>query len=81
MKKWKVSLTLVLNGQLYYPADLDRPLNEVVSDKIPQHRVDYNNRPSHVISFIPTSDGSNPHEVKREIRLGKIGTVRRPLTF
>ena len=42
-----------LNGQLYYPADLDRPLRETIVDKILQYRADYNNRPSNVISFIP----------------------------
>ena len=38
--------------------DLDRTLNESVSNKIRQHRADYNNRPSHVIPFMPT--GTNP---------------------
>ena len=41
-----------LNGQLHYPADLDRPLNEAANDKILQYRADYNNRPFHAISFI-----------------------------
>ena len=41
-----------LNGHLHYPNDLDGPLNEAVIDKIRQYRADYNNRPSHVISFI-----------------------------
>ena len=32
---------------------MDRPLNEVVPDKIRDYRADYNNRPSNVIPFIP----------------------------
>jgi hypothetical protein len=30
-----------LNGQLYYPADIDRPLNEAAADKIMKYRTDY----------------------------------------
>ena len=41
-----------INGYLHYPDDMDRTLNETVSDKILQYRADYNNRPSHVISFM-----------------------------
>jgi hypothetical protein len=41
-----------LNGHLHDPNDLDGPLNEDVVDKIRQYRVDYNNRPSNVISFM-----------------------------
>ena len=41
-----------LHGQLHYPYDLDGPLNETDDDKIRQYRVDYNNRPSHVIFFM-----------------------------
>ncbi len=42
-----------LNGHLHYPADIDRTLNEAAADKILQYRADYNNRPSHAISFMP----------------------------
>ena len=42
-----------LNGHLHYPTDIDGTLNEDASDKVLQYRTDYNNRPSHVISFIP----------------------------
>ena len=41
-----------INGHLHYPNDVDRLLNEDVVDKIRQYRVDYNNRPSNVISFM-----------------------------
>jgi hypothetical protein len=32
-----------LNGHLHFPNDIDRSLNEVVSDKIRKYRSDYNN--------------------------------------
>ena len=35
-----------------YPTDIDRTLNEDAVDKILQYRDDYNNRPSHTISFM-----------------------------
>ncbi len=45
-----------INGHLHYPNDVDRPLNEDVTDKIQRvirkYHVDYNNRPSNDISFI-----------------------------
>ena len=37
---------------LHYPHDLDRLLNEAAADKIRQYHTDYNNRPSHPISFM-----------------------------
>jgi len=42
-----------INGHLHYPNDLDRPLNEAAAYKIRAYRADYNNRPSHAISFMP----------------------------
>jgi hypothetical protein len=42
-----------MNGQLHYPNDVDRLLNEATADKIRKHRSDYNNNPPNVISFIP----------------------------
>ena len=42
-----------INGHLHYPNDLDGSLNEAAADKIRQYRADYNNRPSHSISFMP----------------------------
>ena len=50
-----------LNGQLHYPTDLDRPLNETVVDKILQYRADYNNGPSHVISFMTAVTSGHLH--------------------
>jgi hypothetical protein len=45
----------VFNGHLYYPlpADINKPLNESVVDKIRDYRADYNIHPSNSVSFIP----------------------------
>jgi hypothetical protein len=40
-----------LNGHLHYPNDVDRSLNQTVTDKITKYRTDYNNNPND-ISFI-----------------------------
>ncbi len=48
-----------LNGHLHYPSDIDRSLNEAACDKIRvtirKYRVDYDNNPLNVISFIDVS--------------------------
>ncbi len=41
-----------LNGHLHYPNELDRSINEAVTDKIRKYRSDYNNNPSSVVSFM-----------------------------
>jgi hypothetical protein len=51
-ERWGSRSDPSINGHIHYPNDLDRPLNETVTDKIRSYRADYNNRPSHVISFI-----------------------------
>ena len=47
------SSDLSLNGNLRYPNDKDRSLNEDVVDKILKYRADYNNNPPHTVVFIP----------------------------
>ncbi len=42
-----------LNGHLRYPNNLDQSLNDTGTDKTRKYRVDYNNNPSRVVSFIP----------------------------
>ena len=42
------------NGHLHYPNDIDRSLNESVTDKIRKYRADYNNNPPSSVVFIPT---------------------------
>ncbi len=41
-----------LNGLLKYPNKLDQSLNDGAADKIRKYRVDYNNRPPSVVSFM-----------------------------
>ncbi len=41
-----------LNGNLHYPNDIDRSLNETSPDKIRKYRDDYNNNPPSVVSFM-----------------------------
>ena len=42
-----------LNGNLHYPNDIDRSLNESVTDKIRKYLSDYNKNPPVTVSFIP----------------------------
>jgi hypothetical protein len=41
-----------LNGHLHYPNDIDRSLNETVTDKIRKYRADYNNKPPNIFFFM-----------------------------
>ncbi len=41
-----------LNGHLHYPNDIDKSLNETVTDKIRKYRFDYNYNPPTVVSFM-----------------------------
>ena len=51
--RWGSSSDPSINGHLHYPNDVDRSLNESVTDKIRKYRTDYNNNPPNVISFMP----------------------------
>jgi hypothetical protein len=42
-----------LNGNLHYPNNIDRSLNEDTDDKIRKCNTDYNNNPPNTVSFIP----------------------------
>ena len=42
-----------LNGNLLYPNNIDRSLNETVNDKIRKYHSDYNNNPPDTVSFMP----------------------------
>ncbi len=48
-----------LHGHLHYRNDMDRSLNEAVTDKIRKYRTDYNNDPPNVISFKPTESSTS----------------------
>jgi hypothetical protein len=41
-----------LKGHLRYPNNLEKSLNDTVSDKIRKYRPDYNNNPPSVVSFM-----------------------------
>jgi len=65
-----------LNGHLYYPNDIDRSLNETVTDKIQKYRSDYNNNPPTSVSFM-TVIGSTSGRLHSEfIRLLFLQTHR-----
>ena len=42
-----------LNGNIHYPNDIDRSLNEADTDKILKYRADYDNNPPHAVAFMP----------------------------
>ncbi len=41
-----------LNGNLHYPNDIDRSINEAATDKIRKYRADYNSNPTSAVSFM-----------------------------
>ena len=58
-----------LNGNLHYPNDIDRSINEAAADKIRKYRVDYNNNPPSVVSFIPSIPSTSGRLHSEFIRL------------
>jgi hypothetical protein len=52
-ERWGSSSDPTLNGNLHYPNDIDRSLNETAADKIRKYRADYNNNPPNAIAFMP----------------------------
>ncbi len=48
-----------LNGHLHYPNDVDKSLNETVTDKIRKYRADYNNNPPTAVSFMSTDPSTS----------------------
>ena len=53
-ERWGSSADPNLNGNLHYPNDKDKSLNEAAADKIRKYRADYNNNPPNTVSFMPT---------------------------
>ncbi len=51
-ERWGSSTDPTLNGHLHNPNDLDKPLNEGVSDEIRKYHTDDNNNPPNDISFM-----------------------------
>ncbi len=63
------SSDLSLNGNLRYPNDIDRSLNEAAADKIRKYRTDYNNNPSTSVSFMPAISSTSGRLHSEFIRL------------
>ena len=67
------SSDLSLNGNLRYPNDIDRSLNETATDKIRKYRADYNNNPpnsiSSAVSFMPAIASTSGRLQSEFIRL------------
>ena len=52
-ERWGSSADPNLNGNLHYPNDKDRSLNEAAANKIRKYRADYSDRPPNAVSFMP----------------------------
>ena len=59
----------ILNGQVHYPQDIDKSLNEAATDKIRKYRADYNNNPPNAISFMPAIASTSDRLHSEFIRL------------
>ena len=70
------SSDLSLNGNLRYPNDKDRSLNEAATDKILKYRADYNNNPPHVVVFMPVIASTSGRLHSEFIRLLFLQTHR-----
>ena len=58
-----------LNGNLHYPNDIDRSINESATDKIRKYRADYNNNPPSDVSFMSGIDKTSGRLHSEFIRL------------
>jgi hypothetical protein len=54
-----------LNGNLHYPNNIDRSLNESADDKIRKYRADYNNNPPKTVSFMSVIVSTSSTSVTR----------------
>ena len=63
------SSDLSLNGNLRYPNDNDRSLNEDATDKILKYRADYNNNPPQPVTFMPVISSTSGRLHSEFIRL------------
>jgi hypothetical protein len=81
MTEWAVGADHTLNGHLKYPNNLDQSLNDAAADKIRKYRSDYNNRPSSVVSFIPTIASTSGRLHSEFVRLLFLQTHRETERF
>jgi hypothetical protein len=65
-----------LNRHLHYPNDVDKSLNETVTDKIRKYRSDYNNNPPTVVSFMSSISSTSVRLHSEFIRLLFLQTHR-----
>ena len=70
------SSDLSLNGNLRYPNDKDRSLNEDATDKNLKYRADYKNNPPHTVAFMPTIASTSGRLHSEFIRLLFLQTHR-----
>ena len=70
------SSDLSLNGNLRYPNDKDRSLNEAATDKILKYHSDYNNNPPQAVSFMPAIASTSGRLHSEFIRLLFLQTHR-----
>jgi hypothetical protein len=63
------SSDLSLNGNLRYPNDNDRSLNETTTDKIPKYHTVYNNNPPQSVAFMPVITSTSGRLHSELIRL------------
>ena len=63
------SSDLSLNGNLRYPNDKDRSLNEAAAGKILKYRADYNNNPPQSVTFMPSIPSTSGRLHSELIRL------------
>jgi hypothetical protein len=57
-ERWGSTSDPSLDGHLHYPNNIDRSLNESVTDKIRKYLTDYDNNPPNSISFMSGKTGS-----------------------
>jgi len=70
-----------LNGHLHYPNDIDRSLNETVTDKIRKYISDRNNNVPKGISFIPEISSASGRLHSEFVRLLFLQCHRETFTY
>ena len=58
-----------LDGNLHYPNNIDRSLNETADDKIRKYHTDYNNNPPNTVSFVRPIDSTSGRLHSEFVRL------------
>ncbi len=58
-----------LNGHLHYTLDVDKSLNEDVTDKIRKYHSDYNNNPPRTVFFMSSISSTSGRSHREFIRL------------